>query len=161
MISENAETSFTTMPAKSLVPLSSQQPTLTSLNLLEFTTISNIVPETISQPKKIETPSIEHTNTLTKSEYYKKWYNENKQQHKAHLLEKIQCECGKKVCRNSMRTHKKSSLHINAMNKINNYHTKEKPEKDDNKKLTSDDAMVIMNEIRKLEGMLLDLKNKN
>ncbi len=46
-------------------------------------------------------------------EYYKKWYAENKEAHKAYLSEELECElCNKKIKRSNMRNHKKSAKHL-------------------------------------------------
>jgi hypothetical protein len=118
--------------------------------------------ENREESKNKENMQTEQTKKMDRSEYYKKWYNENKEQHKSYLLEKIACECGKQVCRNSMRTHKKSSLHQKAMEKLKN-EIKDKPEYDQEKNFERNqnlDTNVIMSEIKKLESILMELKTK-
>lgn len=43
------------------------------------------------------------------SDYYKKWYETNKESHKAYCRGIITCECGKKISRNSKAYHVKHS----------------------------------------------------
>ncbi len=51
-------------------------------------------------------------NNDSKSEYYKKWYAENKESKLAYQKEKIKCEiCEVMVTRTNMGYHKKSILH--------------------------------------------------
>ena len=46
-------------------------------------------------------------------EYYKKWYAENKEKHKAYLGEELLCEfCNKTVKRSNIKKHKMSSKHL-------------------------------------------------
>lgn len=56
----------------------------------------------------------------SKSKEYVKAYNKGRYQGKfrQHQLEKIDCECGKKVCRASMSNHKKSRVHIMEIKNI-------------------------------------------
>ncbi len=46
-------------------------------------------------------------------EYYKKWYAENKDKHKAYVNEDLLCElCNKTIKRCNMKKHKVSSKHL-------------------------------------------------
>jgi len=105
----------------------------------------------------IEEPSTDKEQPVVKKEkkeYYKQWYKDNKEKHKSYLLEKISCECGKQVCRNSLHTHKKSSFHLKKMNNKKNENIEEV------NNLLNIDTLVILKEIKKLENMLINLQNK-
>ncbi len=56
--------------------------------------------------------------SMTK-EYQKKWYEKNKEKHLNYCKEKIDCECGKEISRNSATVHKKSEYHKKRLEKIN------------------------------------------
>jgi hypothetical protein len=53
----------------------------------------------------------------SKSEYYKKWYAENKANKLAYQKEKIKCDiCNSMIARGNMTDHCKSATHINNQN---------------------------------------------
>lgn len=52
--------------------------------------------------------------------YCKKWYENNKDYHNRYCREKIECECGKVVCRAGMINHKKTERHRLIMSVKNN-----------------------------------------
>ena len=58
---------------------------------------------------------------------YKKWYQENREKHLAYVCEKIECECGRSVCRSHLPKHRNSKLHVKSLNELIN---KQKPSKD-------------------------------
>ncbi len=61
-------------------------------------------------------------NSNSKSEYYKKWYAENKANKLAYQKEKIKCEdCDVMISRVSMPDHKRSATHLKNVEKANKY----------------------------------------
>ena len=53
------------------------------------------------------------TNITTKSDYYKKWYSENKDAKLAYQKEKVKCEiCNVMISRGNMIDHNKSLTHL-------------------------------------------------
>lgn len=46
------------------------------------------------------------------NEYLREWYKNNKDKHLEYCREKIACECGKSIARNSMSNHRKSKKHM-------------------------------------------------
>ena len=78
---------------------------------------------------------IPDSQTNTKSDYYKKWYAENKEAKLAYQKEKIKCEiCNILIARGNMTDHNKSLTHLQNL--------------DLNKKTE------LYNKINKLEGEL-------
>lgn len=51
--------------------------------------------------------------------YCKKWYNDNKEYHNKYCKEKIECECGDKICRSGLIKHRKTNRHNSNMFKLN------------------------------------------
>lgn len=47
--------------------------------------------------------------------YHKRWYQANKEKHLAYLSQKIICECGKQVSRNSIHRHRLTTTHSKRM----------------------------------------------
>lgn len=47
------------------------------------------------------------------------WYHNNKDKRSKYLSEKIECECGKTVCRGALSTHNKSEVHQKRMQQKN------------------------------------------
>lgn len=44
-----------------------------------------------------------------------------KEKHLKYIKEKITCECGKKLSRSNLSSHRKSKLHLNIVNKKNDH----------------------------------------
>lgn len=58
--------------------------------------------------------------------YYKIWYDKNKDNHNEYCRQRIVCECGKIISRNSKTQHLKSKIHQTKLDKKQMEHTMEK-----------------------------------
>ena len=78
-------------------------------------------------------------------EYRNQWYQKNKEKHLNYCKERIICECGKEISRNSSSKHKTSEHHKKRMTKIN----------EENKNLNDE----VLKEIMNIKAILKELCN--
>ncbi len=95
-------------------------------------------------------------NNDSKSEYYKKWYSENKASKMLYLKEKIKCDvCNVMITRSNMSDHKKTVLHKKnlellqkdlALNNIINNNNQPKNE-------------ILLNKLNELDNKIKEIKD--
>lgn len=52
------------------------------------------------------------------SEYFKGWYEKNREKHLANVGQKVKCECGKKCRKDGLRRHRRSKVHKRLMENV-------------------------------------------
>lgn len=57
-------------------------------------------------------------------EYYRSWYEKNKEKHLARMLERVICECGMEIPRNYATRHRAGKRHNQLMNSKSKMHCK-------------------------------------